>query len=145
MHALAAREREHALDDVLLGVQDDVVCAVRARDGGLLRGRRRPDDGRPSVLRELREDEAEAARDGVDEHGVARAQPVRLLDEGDGGEALERRGRGGQQRHVLGQGEDLRPGDRDELGVHAKVDLGGGVNRCECGVRGSAGQGKEEG
>lgn len=120
MHALSARELEHAVDDVLLGVQDDVVRAVRARDGRLVLCRRRADDERGArALRELRGEEAEPARDGVDEDGVARPDPVGFLDKGERGEALERRRGGGEEGDARGEGEDLGPGDGDVLGVDA--------------------------
>ena len=73
-----------------------IADAVRARDGGLGGGRRRADDARGAgALGELRGEEAEAARDGVHEDGVAGAHAVRLLDEGERGEALQGGGGGG--------------------------------------------------
>ena len=87
MHALAVRELEHALHDVLLRVEDDVVRPMRLRERGLLRGARRADDGRAARLDELREDEAEPARDGVHEHDVAFLDVVRLGHEGERGRA----------------------------------------------------------
>ena len=81
VHALPAGDLAHAPHRVLLRVQHDVVRAVRARERGLGGRARRPEHRRAARLRELREEQAEPARDGVHEHRVARAHGVRLGDE----------------------------------------------------------------
>ena len=123
MHAFAAGELEHTLDDVLPRVQNDVVRAVLLRERGLLGRRGRADDGRARALGELREEQAEAARDGVHEHEIARLDAVRLLGEGHGRQALQRGGGAGEEGDVRGEREDFRPGDGDVLGVHPEVVL----------------------
>ena len=125
MHALAGGELERARDDVLLGVEDDVVGAADgARGGGLGGGRGRADDGGGArALGELREEEAEAARDRVDEDGVAGAHAVGLFDEGERGEPLQGGGGGGAEGHAGGEDEGFGPGDGGVFGVHAEEVL----------------------
>ena len=93
MHALAVRELQHALHGVLLLVQDDVVRAVQLRDFCLLGRARRADDRRAARFDELREEQAEPARDGVHEDGVALLYVVCLGDERQRGRACVNSGR----------------------------------------------------
>lgn len=124
MHALALGNLQHTLDRIFLLVEDDVVRAMRTRELGLLARRRRPDDGGAARLRDLREHEAEPARDGVHEDDVARLDVVRFAHECRRGETLQDRSGRRQRRYGLRHGDGRGPGDRDVFGEHAPLDLG---------------------
>lgn len=87
MHPFSVRDLEHALCGVLCGVQDDMVRAVRARDRCFLRCARRADHSSTACLDELREEQAEAARDGVHQDDLALFDLVRLFDKSQSGKA----------------------------------------------------------
>jgi hypothetical protein len=55
LDAPPVRDLHHALDSVLVPVQDDVACASLLRDVRLCLGTRCPNDGCPARLRDLRE------------------------------------------------------------------------------------------
>ena len=81
LDAVAASEGEDLVDDALLGVVDDVVRAILARQRRLFLGGHGANDGGAQVRGHLAEEQADTAGGGVDEDGVALLERVRLLDE----------------------------------------------------------------
>ena len=70
-HALPARDLAHALDEILLGVDDRMIAAVCARDLGLFLAADGADHGRAEMLRPLAHDQADTAGRGMDQDRVA--------------------------------------------------------------------------
>src|SRR6185437_83785 len=104
----------HALDEILLAIKDRVIAAMGAGKFGLFRAADRADHGRAAELRPLASDEADAARRGVKEDGLAGRDAKGLAQEISGGEALEHQRRGhlvgdeiGQLHQPLGRGDAL--------------------------------------
>ena len=127
--ALERRPADAVDDEVVAGqVAPPAVAAVV--DGPVepelaqplvLAGRRRAVDLGPAALGQLQRGDADAARGGVDEHALARAQraeavqrrPRRRVDDGHRGALLE--------RQALGQRDGVIRADHDLLGVAAEV------------------------
>ncbi len=113
--ALAARDALRLLDEVLLGVEDDLVGARFPGELRLLLGARGPDDGRAAQLGELDEQEPDPAGRGVHERRLAFLKGEGAVRQVVGGHALEH-DRGGHPRldqrdveghQVLGRGDHV--------------------------------------
>ena len=96
-----------------------MISAGVARERCLLRARRGTDDGRAAQLRDLAEQEADAARRGVDEAGVAGAQRVGRGREVVRRHALQHRRGAVAERHRIGQLHEAVGGDDAHLRVRA--------------------------
>src|SRR5258706_15523010 len=71
-HAVAASERAHALDDIVLAEHQGMIAAMCARDRRLLVAADGADHGRAKMLRPLADDLADATGGGMNEDAVAR-------------------------------------------------------------------------
>ena len=112
MDALAVRDAVRLLDEVLLGVEDDLVGARFPGELRLLLGSRGPDHGRPPQLGELDEQEPDPAGRGVHERRLSFLKGEGAVRQVVGGHALEHH-RGGDPR-------------LDERDVEGHQVLGGG-------------------
>ncbi len=88
------RDFVDAGDEVFLGVEDDVVGAGGAGEGGFFGGGDGGDDLEAEAFGELDEEESGAAGAGVDKDGVAGLRDEGGVEEVVGGHALEDGGGG---------------------------------------------------
>ena len=116
LNALAAGDPLDLFLEVLARVEHDVVGARLARELRLLVGRHRRDDARAAQLRDLREQQADAAGARVHEARVAGLQRIGGAGEVVRGHALEhhrrallRRDAGRQRDEPVGRDRDAIP------------------------------------
>lgn len=108
VHALAVCELQHAGNNILVLVKDDVIRTMCLRYRRFFLSACRANDNRPEVLDDLRKPQAETACDGVNENIVAGLDVIRLRSERDGGHALREscgtlaRGDIGWEEHGVG-------------------------------------------
>ena len=111
MHALALSDIQHPLNDVLILVENDVVCAVALRKRCLFLRRRRTNHDRPALFEQLRKLKAETASDRMHEDVVPLLHVVGLRDERERGQSLSEDPCSCAQGDRLGDGEDFGPRD----------------------------------
>lgn len=113
MHAAAVRQPAHFGGQIVeRAMKHHVVRAVAARERRLPGGRHSADHPHAAPLEPLREQQPDAARRRVNEHDVAFAGAIRIVDEIVRGHALHERGGG------RAQVDPVRHGDRLVLGHH---------------------------
>jgi hypothetical protein len=105
--------------EVLLGVEDDLVCPGGAGEGGFLFGGDCGEDAGAEGLRHLDEEEAGASCACVDEDLVAMLDCVGGVEEIVGGHALEDGGGGLLRGDAFGDGYEAGGWCHGELGVGA--------------------------
>ena len=89
MHTFSLRNLQHTLHRIFLRIHNHMVRAQTLRELCLLLGARRADHCHALAFRELEEEKAEAARNGVYEDCLAGLDGVGFGDEGESGETLE--------------------------------------------------------
>ena len=85
----------HALGHILMAVVDRVIAAMGAGHLGLGVGRDRADHRQPEQFGPLRNDQADAACRGMQQHGVARLERIDPAHQVGGGQAPHGHGRRG--------------------------------------------------
>lgn len=107
MAAFAVRQLHDLVQDLLVGVVDDVVGAVPLGDLDLLGRGRGADDRGAEVLRHLDDEPSRPARRGVHEHDVARLDLVGVAHQRPGREALQDERRAVPVGHAVGELHEL--------------------------------------
>jgi hypothetical protein len=90
LHANTVRDLQHPFHGILLGVQNDVICAMFLRKFRLGLRRRRANHGSAFEFCVLSGDETEPSGDGVDEDRVAFLDFVRFVHEREDGRGLKK-------------------------------------------------------
>ena len=125
VHAPAAGDALDLFQEVLLGVEDHLVGAGRARQRRLLLGGRRPDHERAGLLGDLAQEQADAAGCGMHQAPIAGLQRIGDVRQDVGGDALHH-GRGalleadrsGQGRQPVGRHQCVRRHSRRTPPIH---------------------------
>ena len=111
MHTLAFGDLQHPLNDVLVFVKDDMVCAVALCESRLLLRRCRTDYDRSALFQQLRELQAETTSNGMHEDVIPFLYIVCLRNERERGQPLSKDACSRSQGDRLGDREDLGPRD----------------------------------
>lgn len=89
MYAFPIRQFQDALDGILFGVENDMVCTIRFGQCGFLLGRGSANDGRTARFGVLREEQPEVACDGVNEEDVTLLDVVCFVHLRDDGQTCQ--------------------------------------------------------
>ena len=123
MYTFSLRNLQHALHRIFLRIHNHMVRAQTLRELCLLLGARRADHCHALAFRELEEEKAEAARNGVYEDCLAGLDGVGFGDEGEGSETLDESGDGSERGDGRWDMVNGGPGDGDVGGVGTEFAL----------------------
>ena len=123
-HAFAAGDVAHALGEVLGGVIDHVVAAVRPGQFRLGRRADGADHRCTERLGPLAGDQADPAGRRVDQHGIAGLHAVGLAQQVGSGQALQHHRRAGVETDAVGQDQQAMRRDVAHLGIGANRPAG---------------------
>jgi hypothetical protein len=138
--AFAVGDALYLVDEVLLGVEDHLVGAGAAGEGGLLFGGDGGDDPGATLFGHLGEEQPGATGSGVDQHGFAGLDGVGGVGEVVGGHALEEGGGRLVGGDAIGHADKLGDGGDGLLGVgSANATPGNTVAHLEGGDIGAEG------
>jgi len=121
------RRADRIVDHVEVAFALPPVVAERAIRSGLEHGRAfrfgggQPDDVCAAQLRDLHQQQTDAAGRSVHQHPLAGAHRVRVVRQEVRGQALQQQRRGRLERDVVGQWDQLLVRNRDQFGVRIRT------------------------